>query len=50
VLALLGVTVVLGVGQVVSNIRRHRRVVRQHPSAASTMIADEVEKWLRDRD
>jgi len=45
----IGIALVLRVGQVVSNVRRQRRVVRQHPSAASTTIADEVEKWLRDR-
>jgi hypothetical protein len=38
------------VSLIVSDVRHRRRVVRQHPSAASTTLADEVEKWLRDRD
>jgi hypothetical protein len=43
------VAVVVGIRLLVSDVRQHRRVVRQHPSAASTTVADEVEKWLRDR-
>jgi hypothetical protein len=45
----IGVAVSFRVGLVLSDLRRQRRVFRQHPSAASTTIADEVEKWLRDR-
>jgi hypothetical protein len=51
--ALLGfvraVAVVLGAGPIASDSRRRHRVVRHHPSTASTTIADEVEKWLRDQ-
>jgi hypothetical protein len=45
----IGVALVLRGGLVVSNLRRQRRVVREHPSAASTTVADEVEEWLRGR-
>jgi hypothetical protein len=36
-------------GLITSDLRHRRRVIRRHPSAAVTTVADEVEKWLRDR-